>query len=188
MKKEIEKIGTTIINKTLKNPRLFKNISIIFGTLTLVWTMVIFSFSTQTASKSSQVSEGLLEQILKLIKILTSISIDPIPLCGLFRKLAHFSEFFVLGILSAIFCYFLISHLKIKKTDIKFRFQPYLYSLLYGIFIAVADEALQFYVGSGRAMQFTDMLIDSSGVIVALLIIWKLYNLQNKNGGFWLFC
>lgn len=144
-----------------------KKISIktmIFFVLTAFWICVIFHFSLQTAEVSSNVSKGLLTKILNIIYNITNIEIDISSVHNIFRKFAHFTEFFILGIFAVSF------FISMKSRPI--------YAIVLGICVAVTDETIQFFTSSGRAMRVTDMLIDASGVIFATLIfyfVWKLF-------------
>jgi len=70
----------------------------------------------------------------------------------LIRKLAHFTEYFILGILT-INCF----------KDYKFN-NIFIYSLLFCIFYACTDEVHQLFV-PGRSGNIIDVLIDSVGSI-----------------------
>lgn len=141
----------------------------VFLALTVVWICIIFHFSLQTAEVSSNVSRGLLTKILGILYSVTGIEIEASTVHNLFRKLAHFTEFFVLGIFSVSF------FVSLKSKPI--------YAVVLGACVAVTDETIQFFTSSGRAMRVTDMLIDTSGVIFATLIFyffWKLFH-KKKN-------
>lgn len=143
--------------------------AIIFLVLTVVWICVIFNFSMQSAETSSNVSRGLLVKVLNFIYDITNIRIEPTLVHNLFRKFAHFTEFFILGIFSVSF------FKSINK-------RPF-YSIILGMCVAITDETIQFFTGEGRAMRVTDMLIDTSGVIFATLvfyIFWKLFFYKKK--------
>lgn len=92
---------------------------------------------------------------------------------GLLRKLAHFSEFALLGVLLS----WLLGMLRGKAS-----FRP----LLPGVTAACLDEGIQLFV-PGRAARLTDILIDSGGVLVgmALFLLWLLIkvrkNKKNEN-------
>ena len=143
--------------------------AIIFLVLTVVWICVIFNFSLQSAETSSNVSRGLLVKVLNFIYDITNIRIEPTLVHNLFRKFAHFTEFFILGIFSVSF------FKSINK-------RPF-YSIILGMCVAITDETIQFFTGEGRAKRVTDMLIDTSGVIFATLvfyIFWKLFFYKKK--------
>lgn len=143
--------------------------AILFFVLIVVWICVIFHFSMQTAEVSSNVSRGLLTKILDTIYNITNFKTEVSTVHNLFRKLAHFTEFFILGILSVSF------FVSLKSKPI--------YAVILGVCTAVTDETIQYFTSSGRAMRVTDMLIDTSGVIFATLIFyffWKLFYKKKK--------
>ena len=125
--------------------------------LTLVWTGLIFRFSLQPAEQSASLSSGLLRRILNLVYHMSGFQIPIEKAHHLFRKLAHFGEFFILGLCSAW---------QIKTIGKKFW-----YALGYGAMVAITDECLQFFIGEGRAMRVTDMGIDILGVATALAVV-----------------
>lgn len=84
---------------------------------------------------------------------------------GLLRKLAHFSEFALLGMLLGWFWGML------KKGA-----PP---ALLSGFLAACADETIQRFVPD-RGPSLRDVGIDTCGVAVGLLLLWLGYTLVNK--------
>lgn len=111
---------------------------------------IIFAFSAQSAEGSQELSEGLLDRILKLI---------PFEISHTFlRKTAHFSEYALLGAVS--FCAFSFS---LKR---KAFFFPWLFSTAY----AVTDEIHQLFI-PGRACRVFDMFIDSMGSATGIAFI-----------------
>ncbi len=86
------------------------------------------------------------------------------------RKLGHFSEYMALGFFS--FCYlssFLMKNN--KKRDLK---KTVILSLLFSIIYASSDEFHQSFV-VGRDGNIIDVLIDSSGSLVGVLISSMIY-------------
>ena len=136
-----------------------KNIKkwMVYGLCTLVWTGIIFSFSLQNATRSASISGGLLSMLLSWWHSFTGIHIPMETVHTLFRKVAHLSEFFLLGIFSSL----TVKHL--KKT--------LWLSLGYCALVAITDESLQFFTGSGRAMRISDMGIDMAGAVLAVLLV-----------------
>ena len=122
----------------------------------LSWMVVIFSLSAQTAGDSSALSGGLLQKLLQVF---------PFPISEfLLRKFAHFSEFALLGIL---FYLALLATALVPK--------PWLALLLTALY-AVSDEVHQLFV-PGRACQFRDMCIDTSGALLGIAICMGIYAL-----------
>lgn len=88
------------------------------------------------------------------------------------RKLAHFTQFMLLAIVS---CYYFKS-INMKKT--------YSATLTYGLLVAIIDETIQLFI-PGRAGLITDVLIDLLGVLFGLFIVYiisiiKLKHINNK--------
>ena len=88
------------------------------------------------------------------------------------RKLAHFTQFMLLAIVS---CYYFKS-INMKKT--------YSVTLTYGLLVAIIDETIQLFI-PGRAGLITDVLIDLLGVLFGLFIVYiisiiKLKHINNK--------
>lgn len=77
------------------------------------------------------------------------------------RKIAHFIEFFLLGIEVALF----VSLFHFSKI-----FVPC--SLLFGLLVAAVDETIQIF--SKRGPSVRDVMIDFSGFLVSTLIIYTL--------------
>lgn len=77
----------------------------------------------------------------------------------LVRKLAHFSEYFVLAIFTGLFA----SSLSDKRKRIALV-------ALMGILIALTDEGvIQLFLSSGRSASFKDVLVDVSGYFTGIL-------------------
>lgn len=127
-----------------------KNISLI---LLILWMIFIFVMSSFNANESSNQS-GI---IVNFISSIFNIS-DTKLLSLIIRKGAHFTEYFILGILSINYV------IKYKKNII--------YSYLICILYAISDEIHQIFV-SGRSCQITDIFIDSVGAIIGITLIIK---------------
>ena len=138
--------------------------------LTILWTVIIFTFTLQPGNTSSNLSGSILS------KILAWFAPDILNDAGklylwhsVFRKCAHFAEYFVLGIFSAN----MFSEMGIKHKV--------LFSIGLCMLVAAIDETLQRFV-PGRAGRITDVLIDSSGALCAILIYLLLKrNIRNDN-------
>ena len=131
-----------------------KKIRIIYKVLlVIIWLIVIFLFSNQSGQKSTEITNEFLERILWFIdNDITFIII---------RKLAHFTEYLILGFL----IYNLISEFTIKDLII--------YSILICILFACLDEMHQLFI-DGRSAKIFDVLIDSAGSICGIIIINKI--------------
>ncbi len=140
---------------------------ILLAILILFWMAVIFFFSAQNSSESSSVSSGIVKTVISVVypdfaelDILAQTAL--LKRISLFvRKAAHFSEFFILGFLSALYL----------KTFEKPK--PFLKAVLAFVFCALyamSDELHQYFV-PGRACRAFDVLIDSGGALLAIIII-----------------
>ena len=118
--------------------------TVIFAAACLLWLAFIFARSLKSADESTMESAWVLELVRKLIP---SVSMHFV------RKLAHFTEFFILGCL--IF------------TAVR-RILP---SSAVCLAAAVADELLQSSV-PGRSCQISDMLLDFCGSLAGILILF----------------
>lgn len=145
---------------------MYKKNKIIFSWILLViWMIFIFYMSAQPADISNSQSGF-------VIKLLQSIGIDSSGnniglLTTIVRKGAHFSEYAILGLLS----YNVMKNYFTKK-------RARIVAVLIVFFYACSDEFHQLFV-SGRAGKITDVIIDTSGGIFSVLIIWMI-NLKNK--------
>lgn len=125
----------------------------------LIWMIFIFIMSSFDASESSAQSNIIVNFISNIFNI---NNIEFLSL--IIRKLAHFTEYFVLGILT----YNLIKNYRKK----------YYIAIIICIIYAISDEIHQIFI-PGRSCQITDILIDSIGAITAIYIC-KLKHLFDK--------
>ncbi len=126
--------------------------------LVILWMILIFIMSSFDDNSSSNQSNFIVDIVVNILKI------DNIELLSLIiRKLAHFTEYFILGIL-------VINMFNRNNISIK-----YLISIILCIIYACTDEIHQFFV-PGRSCQVTDVIIDSMGSIMGVY----LYKLINK--------
>ena len=125
----------------------------------LIWMIFIFIMSSFDASESSAQSNIIVNFISNIFNI---NNIEFLSL--IIRKLAHFTEYFILGILT----YNLIKNYRKK----------YYIAIIICIIYAISDEIHQIFI-PGRSCQITDILIDSIGAITAIYIC-KLKHLFDK--------
>ena len=153
---------------------------------TVLWVAVllhiclIFSFSLQDASQSTVVSEKFTDSIKSEEKFHNEIASEKNEdgsrkysdaatdmmakrdfdiLEAILRKIAHFSLFFVLGILIIALMY---------QYGIKGMISV-LATVLYSGAVAFIDETIQLF-SPGRSGRITDVLIDSSGAACAAIL------------------
>lgn len=139
---------------------------VIKWSMMIAWMILIFNFSAQTGEESSQ-SSGLIEQLLSQFSFIPN-QILGFELQFIIRKLAHFTEYFILYLL---------------VFNVMKDYQPYTKSLgfsLVGVFLyACSDEIHQAFVPK-RACLFTDVLIDTAGGFLGMLILIMKNNLSKK--------
>ena len=112
--------------------------------------LFILDRSAKTAEESVQES-GWVWNVLR--SIIPGISVK------LVRKLAHFTEYFVLG--------------GLLWTDFYLTKESLALPLLTGLIVAGADEYFQTFI-PGRSGQLSDVLIDFSGLSLSALLLWQL--------------
>ncbi len=136
----------------------------------VIWMIVIFWFSSKDATASSVQSDVIVAFLRDLFqdnqRVWTRlVSEGIINITNMVRKLAHFTEYAILGFL------LLWSFRHYRKG-----FPHYLaVSTVIGVLYAISDELHQIFV-PGRACRFTDVCIDSAGVLfgfaVFALVVW----------------
>ena len=138
---------------------------VVFFVLTAAMLAFAFIHSAMPAQVSAEESGGVLDFLYSLLPRL-GISMELTD--HIVRKLAHFTEFTVIGMLD--------------------RLQTYRYSvcvLFTGLAAAVTDETIQLF-SEGRSGQITDVLLDFSGVVTGmlfLLLCFMLYiQIRKRNG------
>ena len=131
---------------------------IILWILLISWMAIIFLFSNQ----SGEISEGVSNGVLSIFSNLIPFELGPYFI----RKVAHFLEFMILGIL------FVLLFKEYKALDKK----QILYCILLCILYACSDELHQMFV-AGRSPKVFDVLIDTfgsmSGIYFVYLIIYN---------------
>lgn len=118
--------------------------------LVILWMIFIFVMSSFDATSSSNQSNFIVGIITSIINIK-----DTGLLSLIIRKLAHFIEYFILGILVINF---------ITRYDKKI-----IIAILLCIIYATSDEIHQIFV-PGRSCQITDIMIDSLGSIMGIYL------------------
>lgn len=145
---------------------------LIYPITTLLWIMFIFSLSLQTGDTSAQISSGfgqwLIQTILPFAKDFFEENWDMVHL--VIRKGAHFTEFFVLGVLMRS---------TLHQYEHQIRASVSGAAWLMCVVVASCDETIQRYVG-GRAGQVQDILLDASGALVGIILIGLFTNRRKK--------
>ena len=126
--------------------------------LLLVTVIFIWSNSAKDAAASTLQSDGVGEWMRRLFNV------EKEPFRFLYenrRKVAHFAEFFLLGLESAAF--FLLN-LKNEKLAAPC-------ALLLSCLVATVDEGIQYFV-PGRVSAFADVCLDTCGALCAIAFVW----------------
>lgn len=132
----------------------------IYGALCLIWMFVIFGMSNAQGEESQGMSDTI---VIFLSKILPFVSYND-TWTFIVRKLAHFSEYAILGMLYYLF---FSTYRIIGKKQIL---------ILIGCVFAYAcsDEFHQLFM-EGRAGQFRDVCIDTAGGATGILLWHWIY-------------
>ncbi len=139
----------------------FRNRKILFSLLLIFWIIFIFVRSLQPGDESTEESQWILDILQKIL---------PFHLDMFFvRKMAHFVEFTVLGVLSSL--------VFVDKFP-----KGIGVSLLVDLSTAVCDESIQLFV-SGRDGKLPDVWLDVSGCVSGLLVVCLILALINKYKG-----
>jgi VanZ family protein len=145
----------------------------------LLWMVLIFSLSAQSAEQSNGLSEKVTKTIIKTIVWIVHVDIDAKTINGLVtqfhylvRKFAHGWIYFMLGVLLII---------TFINTGIT-RFRAYVFAMVFCFFYAAMDEIHQTFV-SGRSGQISDILIDTAGAFLGIGIysVYNFLKLLNRN-------
>lgn len=128
--------------------------------LVILWMTFIFIMSSFNSAESSSQSNIIVNFIVRLFNI---SNIDVVSL--IVRKLAHFTEYFILGVLVANMLRYFDKRIYI--------------SIFICILYAISDEIHQLFV-LGRSCQVLDILIDSIGSCSGIILFNKLKFLYRK--------
>lgn len=153
--------------KFLKDKR--KRRIFISWTVVVLYLALIFYFSSQDGTESHKVSAGLLQYLKVLALVLPEYVQNYLikylingngNLEFLLRKVAHFTEYFILSFI--FYRAMIVSGSKIKKSIIVTSIFCFLY--------AVSDEIHQLFV-PGRVFAVRDIIIDTSGALLGMAIV-----------------
>ena len=137
---------------------------------------IIFQFSSENALLSSARSKGVMRQIIDIFPYTKNLSektkekivekAQPI-----IRKIAHFSIYMIVGILIMSFV----------STYRLLLWKKLLISIGVGLIYAISDEYHQSFV-PGRSAELRDVIIDTSGVIMGILIVLVIISIYKALG------
>ena len=129
--------------------------------LLITWMIIIFLMSSFPGNESSEQSNFIVNIIIKLFNI------SNLELLGyIVRKLAHISEFFILGLL----------FINLMKLYNKRLYLGIIFSYIY----AITDELHQLFIPD-RSCQITDTLIDLIGIVIAYVLYILIKRITDRN-------
>ena len=133
--------------------------------LVIIWMLLIYYFSSQNGTISSNMSGGIVDSFIAFLEELGIMFSDGfINIFGfLIRKLAHFTLYFILGLLWMSF---------LKEYSLSFRMKI-VYTILLCLLYACSDEIHQLFV-SGRDGKILDVLIDTFGSLFSILFSYTM--------------
>ena len=145
----------------------------IFAVLLVLWMGFIFSMSSENAEKSSNTSGQTIRVVLSVVpefeKQPEEVKVNIIEkLQFIVRKSAHFIGYMILGILA--------SGLILYYGNIN---KKYLLAFLICVIYAISDEIHQLFV-PGRSGQVRDVLIDSAGSLLGIILVMAFEKLLIK--------
>lgn len=157
-------------------------VAVIFLILTIAWIVMIFHFSNQTGTQSSNTSGA----VISLINEFFGIDIQD---ATVIRKIAHATEFAILTIFSYIALSstnkisnktsYAESPVKLMRSDNEMNI---VFTLWFTILNAIFDEYHQLFV-EGRDGAIKDVLIDLIGIVIVLIIIRIVFTIYLKTKG-----
>ena len=121
-------------------------------------TLLIWGNSMRTATRSAQQSGSVLAW---LTPYLSTLGIQADGFHNILRKLAHFSEYGLLGVLWATELWLGSHHRKGREAAIRLGFC---------MLTAFLDETIQLFV-PGRSGEVRDIWIDTSGALLGILFV-----------------
>ena len=145
----------------------------IFAVLLVLWMGFIFSMSSENAEKSSNTSGQTIRVVLSAVPGFEEqpeeVKVNIIEkLQFIVRKSAHFIGYMILGILA--------SGLILYYGNIN---KKYLLAFLICVIYAISDEIHQLFV-PGRSGQVRDVLIDSAGSLLGIILVMAFEKLLIK--------
>ena len=145
----------------------------IFAVLLVLWMGFIFSMSCENAEESSNTSGQTIKVVLSTVpefeKQPEEVKVNIIEeLQFIVRKSAHFIGYMILGILA--------SGLILQYENLN---KKYPLAFLICVIYAISDEIHQLFV-PGRSGQVRDVLIDSAGSLLGIIIVMTFEKLLIK--------
>ncbi len=134
---------------------------VILRIIIVLWICLIWGHSLQPANISNKESGAVLTFLINHFPSVFNADTGMV----IVRKSAHFTEYFILGIL---LCCEMISYLR-------GAFKRFSVPAVAGLFVSFIDETIQLFV-EGRSGEVRDMWIDFAGVVLGVLITMAISN------------
>lgn len=131
------------------------------------WTLFIFTQSLLPGEVSSNQSGFIVDVLYPLIQRL-GLNMDVDTFSFIIRKLAHFTEYFILGVLLYV----------TYQPSFQTR-KLYTIIFLQGLITASIDETIQLFTPN-RSGELRDVMIDISGVMIATTVSLIITNTYEK--------
>ena len=125
----------------------------------ILWIAVIWGHSMKDAVASTNESNFFIEMLASMGIYVTEFFI---------RKMAHLTEYAIVGIL-----------LSINIKEYKAKLDYVIYTMFSGLIIATMDETIQMF-SIGRSCEVKDVWIDFAGVVLGTVIIQLFQNVIKK--------
>ena len=137
--------------------------------LIIAWMILVFFLSNQSADDSETLSQGVLRTILKLFNLKGETLIITE---NLIRKFAHLALYTLGGIL-------IFMHVKTYNLEDNSKV---ILTQVIGTTYALTDEFHQLFI-LGRSGEVRDILIDSLGIAIGMLVIVMIDKIRKKKEG-----
>lgn len=131
--------------------------------LCLVFTLYFIFGNSMDSREVSAEKSGLVQEVVNMA--IEALGSEEAFTEHAIRKMAHFLEFFALGIELTAMC-------MIWK-------QPLVWAAFSGLLAALTDETIQIF--SKRGSSAADVWLDFSGVVVGLLLLWGCTYIHRRN-------
>ena len=135
--------------------------------LIIIMGSIIFLFSSMNSESSNGTSDNIIKDGTIIVNKVFHLNMNNKDINGVvktlhypFRKLCHFSEYFILALLVLLL-------LRSYNLDIK---KCISFTILFCFIISIGDEIHQMF--NDRTSLFTDCLIDTSGACICCLIYY----------------
>lgn len=139
--------------------------------LVIFWMILIFTFSHQPRENSNKLSTGITQVIVEAVKkVVPNENINIRSFNHILRKNAHFFIYLILG----------ISVTNAFKNSGVIGNRLIINTLVICILYAISDEIHQLFV-PGRGGQVKDVIIDSAGSTVGLVLYLLIIRFYMKN-------